>query len=97
MFQCCVPVGGRGGVRMQRIREKVVMDRNYQIKVNGYTFRGNNSLILVFSSHLIRVQLLKKNSLLPRSKVFPLRVGPFFGEDFVLQVSKQEVAKNISL
>ena len=45
-------------------------------KVNGYTFRGSNSYFLFFASHLIRGQLLKKRICSPRSKFFPLRVGP---------------------
>ena len=47
-----------------------------KLKVNEYTFRGNNSFIFIFATHLIRGQLLKKRICSPRSKFFPLRVDP---------------------
>ena len=48
-----------------------------RFKVNGYTFKGSNSCIFIFASHLIRGQLLKERICSSRSKFFPLRVDPF--------------------
>ena len=43
-------------------------------KVNRCTFRGSNTFIFIFVSHLIRGEPLQICS--PRSEFFPLRVDP---------------------
>ena len=49
------------------------------LKVNGYTFRGSNSVIFIFVYHFSRSQLLKKWICSHWSKFFPLRVDPISG------------------
>ena len=48
----------------------------FTLMVIGYTFRGSNSFIFIFASHLNGGQLLKKRICSPRSKFFSLRVDP---------------------
>ena len=64
------------------------------LKVNGYTFRGNNSHFIV-ASRISWSSLIKERICSHQSKFFPLGVDPF-EEDFILQVSKQEVTKLLS-
>ena len=47
-----------------------------RLKVNRYTYRGSNSFIFIFVSHLTWGQFLKKGICSHRSKFFPLRVDP---------------------
>ena len=49
-----------------------------------------------FASQFIKGQLLKKKTLIPPEKFFPLRVDSFW-EDSDFQVSKQEVTKSVFL
>ena len=55
------------------------------------------TLIFIFASRLIRGQLLKKKkNLLHRGTFFPVVADPFW-KSFILQRSKQEVIKVVSL
>ena len=68
----------------------------WRFKVNGYIFRGSNSLIFIFASHLNRGHLLKKRICSPRSKSFLLRVDLILKRAAFFQKSKQEVTKVVS-
>ena len=45
-------------------------------EVNGYTFRGSNSVIFIFASHMNWGHLIKERICSRWSKFFPLRVDP---------------------
>ena len=46
-------------------------------KVKWYTYRGSNFFIVIFASHLIRGQLLKKRIRSPKRKFFPCMSRPY--------------------
>ena len=48
-------------------------------KVNGYTIRGSNSVILIVVSHINWDHLLKERICSSGSKFFPKRVDPILG------------------
>ena len=48
----------------------------FDIKGNEYTYRGRNSVTIVFSI-LKRVYSKKKNECAPLAQIFPFRVDPF--------------------
>ena len=58
--------------------------------------RGFKIVIFMVVSHINWGQLIKERICSSESKFFLLRVDPF-SEDLVLQVSKQEVLKIVSL
>ena len=65
---------------------------------------SSKCVIFIVASHIYWGHLIKEKNCSHWSKVFPLRVDPiffffffFFFEDVVLQVSKQEVTKIVSL
>ena len=49
------------------------------VMVNGYTFRGSNSVSLVVASHTNWGHLIKERICSHWSKFFPLRVDPILG------------------
>ena len=49
------------------------------VKVNGYTFKGSNSVIFIVASHINGGHLIKVKICSHRSKFFPLRVDPILG------------------
>ena len=46
--------------------------------MNGYTFRGSNSIIFIVVSHTHFCNLIKERICSHRSKFFPLREDPIF-------------------
>ena len=49
------------------------------LKVNGYTLKGNNSVIFIVACHIPLGHLIKERICSSRSKFFPLRVDPILG------------------
>ena len=48
-------------------------------KVNGYTFRGSNSVIFIVASHINWGHIIKERLCSHWSKFIPLRVDPILG------------------
>ena len=68
--------------------EMILIRGKYTVKVNGYTFRENNSAIFKFAYLFKRGPLLKKRICSIRSKFFSLRVDSLF-EGFVAKTSRK--------
>ena len=70
---------------------------NLSLKVNGYSFMGNNKVIYNSASFSKGSQRLKERICSHRSKFFPLTVDSHFAilGVFVIQKSKQDVTKDV--
>ena len=58
------------------------------LKMNGYTFRGSNSVIFIIASHINWGHLIKERIRFHQSKFFPLRVDPILGRLSSRQANK---------
>ena len=73
-----------------------VENRKRQLKVNGYTFRGSNSIIFFVACYMNWGHFINERIWSHRSKFFLLRVDSIW-EESVICVSKQKLTKIVSL